>query len=188
MGAFATDQTVCQDDYRRLQATVAGDMESLVTVCERFEVPLLAAAMRATNSVADAFSQVEPTLSALCEELLSGLLAPSDWSRRAIELVTDRASQTVDPGAAPHDDNQTLSAIGSLPRIARRRALRDALPRLSLPELTALLMRQYNGASSAEMVGLAAETEELARQFLAQAEQRLDEALSQASAVTDDDG
>lgn len=183
MGAFATDQTVCQDDERRLRATIAGDMESLVTVCERFEVPLLAAAMRATSSVADAFSQVEPTLTVLCEELLAGRLAPSGWSRRAVELMTDGASQNVDRSDAPHD---TLSAIGSLPRLARRRAVRDALPGLSLPELTALLLTYYQGASPAEMVGLAAESEESARQFLALAEQRLNEALSQVSAGTDE--
>ena len=53
MGAFATDQTLCLEDYRRLRTSVAGNLDSLKTVCERFEVPLLAAAMRATSSVDD---------------------------------------------------------------------------------------------------------------------------------------
>ena len=186
MGAFATDQQLCQDDHRRLEAAVAGDLDSLVFICQRFEVPLLAAAMRSTVSVEESFSLVESTLSALCDELLAGRLAPGEWSSRTLQLLAAYVPEDVDPDDSSHEDHQSLSVIGSVPRVARRRALRHALPRLELPELTALLLSHYRGASPAEMVGLAAETEEAAQRLLEQAQRRLDEALVQVPSPRDD--
>ena len=167
--AFATDQAVSQDDHRQLEAAVAGELGALITTCTRFELPLLAAATRATGTVATAVPLLEPTLSTLSAELLDGQLAPHDWSRRALQLIADQADQVASADRSAEETEQTLSAIGSIPRVARRRAIREAVPQLSLPELTALLIHHYRNAAAAEMVGLTADTEAESQQFLEQA-------------------
>ncbi len=184
MGAFATNRGLCPDDLGRLQEAVAGDLASLIAVCRRFEVPLLAAAMRHTGSVSEAYPRVEPTLSTLCDELLGGALIPEKWSTRALELLAPRPMGNAEL-AEESEENLSGSLIGEIPRIARRRAVAGALPQLPLPELTAILLRHIRDATAEETVGLAADSEEAAQQFLERGERQLNEALAAANVTTD---
>ena len=152
MGAFATDQTLCDADLTLLATAQRGHTPSLRAVCDRFQTPLLALLLRNTGDWERAAGALEPLLERLCRELLSGKLVATDWATRAVEVAAEQA--VVDRGAVQNGSG--LEGLASIPRVIKRRALRAILPQLPLPELLALLLKYIENRGPKSMAGLVA--------------------------------
>ena len=178
MGGFLADQMLGDDDLKLLASAQRRDAEALRAVCRRFQTPLLAMAVKATGSLSAAARAVGPILESLLEDLLLGNLVATDWAIRAVQEI-DRLEV---PAAEP-EAGQGLGGMEVIPRVARRRIVRDVLPRLPLAELTALLMKYLDHASPAEMVGIVADTPEEAERLLLQAHELVQQACDEKLAV-----
>ncbi len=160
MGAFATDQTVGAQDLETLRAAVQGDGPALLGICERYKIPVLAVAIRSSCDLERAYGSVQQVLSSLCRQLLAAHFRPEQWASQLVTCVAENfhmGGETIDAADAPHQS--ILSGLESIPRIVRRRAVNATLPKLPLPELTAILLWYVGHRSPSAMVGLVADSE-----------------------------
>ena len=155
VGSFATDQTLSDSDLALLAMAQRGQKESLRAVCQRFRTPLLALLVRGMRDWERASAAVEPLLEQLCGELVRGQLVATDWAARAAESASERAGLAA--GSEPPGSG--LEGLASIPRVIKRRILRQALPEFPLPELLALLLVHLEHPTPTQMVGLVAGNE-----------------------------
>lgn len=154
MGAFITDRSLPDADLELLARAQRGDKQALRSVCQRFQTLLFALVLHHTEDWVRAAESVEPLLDQLCRELLAGQIVATDWSARAAQLAAEiRPAQ-----AAASAAGSGLDGLGSIPRVVKRRALRQVLPQLPLAELMALLLRYLENRRPEEMVGLIADS------------------------------
>jgi hypothetical protein len=177
VGAFAIDQTLASSDLQLLARAQRGDKESLRAVCRRFHAPVLALALHSSGDWAGAAKSAEPILDQLCRELLSGQLVATDWAMRAAELAAN-----VEPDATGASETSGLEGLGSIPRVVKRKALRQMLPQLPLPELMALLLQYLENRRPEEMVGLVAPNAEEAQRLVVTVHEKL-QAMLEAQIV-----
>lgn len=170
MGSFATDQSLHSNDVELLTTAIRGDKLALRLVIERFRIPIFAMAIRTTGDMEHAFALVEPALLSMCRDLLGGQLRPSEWATMVSAYIRRRD----DEAAA---DVTLLDSLSRIPRIARRRAVREAMLRLALPELTALLLYYVEKSPPAKMIGLVVETEAGAASVLRDSHRKLLDAV-----------
>jgi hypothetical protein len=167
--------TLGADDFSLLMAARRGDRRALGDVCNRFKLPILALALRATADFDQAAARVEPALEALCRGLASGSVAPHEWARRAADWVAL-------PSVVGDDHERSVSGLEgleSIPRVVRRRVLRQVIPQLPLPELLALLLMYLDQMPVAGMVGLVADSPADVEQRLLAAHDLLQKALEE---------
>jgi DNA-directed RNA polymerase specialized sigma24 family protein len=181
MGAFAIDQSLGPADLELLQRSVAGDLSALETVCRRFEIPILAVALRKTRDLRKATSLIEPTLTAVCAGLLAGDFPLDQWARQALGHLEALAGEQTNQDGESEEAAAGLTGMAQVPRVVRARAVRRTLPTLPAPELTAVLMDSYLSASAEAMAGLVAESPQAAQSTLEQALSRLDAVLEAAA-------
>jgi hypothetical protein len=180
MGAFATDHTLCDEDLAALRQAARGDQRALRIICERFKFPVLAAAIRQMKCLERSFAAVQPVLSSLCDGLLNEHFRPESWVDQLLSEVAGVARQELKNAESDDAANPpSLSGFASVPRLARRRIVRESLPELSLPELTAVLMQYLDHCTPSQMVGLVDTTESAVCARLASAHQRLQQALQE---------
>jgi hypothetical protein len=174
MGAFATDQTVVEQDLRTLRAAVQGQRQALVSICQRYEIPVVAVAIQTSGDLERAYACVGQVLEALCRQLLASRFSPEQWASQLTTCVIEYFP-VGDAGivGAETSERSILSGLESIPRIARRRAVSATLPKLPLPELTAILLRYVQRQSASQMVGLVADSEQEVCQRLAAAHELL---------------
>lgn len=169
MACFAVDQGVSATDFAALSAAVEGDKRALREVCRRFTVPILALALQVSKDLETAVGCVEPTLRRLCSELLSRRFEPQDWS-----LVLEALVREYGAFRSPSEEGgASLEGITVVQRVVRRRILRQTLPELPLPQLTALLLLHLDGAAPDAMVGLVAGTPTEGQEVVGDAYHRL---------------
>jgi DNA-directed RNA polymerase specialized sigma24 family protein len=90
--------------------------------------------------------------------------------RLSDEVATHVSTELDGGGDGDNDPEETSpSSFRALPKLARRRAVREALSELPLPELTAILLRNVDGFRLSEMAGLVAQTESQVQATLASA-------------------
>jgi hypothetical protein len=154
VASFATDQVLSETDLTLIVAAQQGDRAALRQVCQRFQTPLLAMALKLTRSFDAAVAAVEPMLTTLCQELLLSRFLPVEFAMRALSL----SRAIVSPGDEAEDARQGLDGYGAIPRVVKRRAIRQLLPEMPLPELTALLLKHLDRMPPADMVGLVADS------------------------------
>jgi DNA-directed RNA polymerase specialized sigma24 family protein len=172
MGSFATDQSLLSADLGLLGAAATGDKRSLREVIERFKTPLLAVALRSVGDLDSAFDLAEAAIGRMCKDLLAGRLPPTEWAAAAGMYTTRR-----DTPPTQRDGPSLLEGLHSVPRVARKRLVREALPKLTLPELTAVLLQHVDQLPPARMVGLVAGSEADVCERLVSAQRKLLAAL-----------
>ena len=161
-----------------MQQAVQGGKRALRAVCERFKIPILAVSIQHTKNLDHSYKAVQPVLNSLCDGLLDTSFAPESWADqlfREVLAFTRRALQETD--SKEEAIQSSLSGFASVPRLARRRVIRQILPTLPLPELTAILMQYVDKSSTSDMVGLVDETECAVCERLASAHQQLQQEL-----------
>lgn len=178
MGGFLADQTLGDDDLKLLANAQRRQAGALRAACRRFQTPLLAMAVKATGSLTVAAQKVGPILQMLLEDLVLGNLMATDWAIRAQQEVDRLEIPVIEP-----EVGQGLGGMEVIPRVARRRIVRDVLPRLPLAELTALLMKYLDHASPAEMVGMVADSPEEAERLVLRAHELVQQACDERLAV-----
>ena len=162
------------DLERLIQRAAKGDQSALVETCQRYRVPVLAAALNAGVSWDEAVALVGPTLRLLCTQLLDEIIKPSEW-REQLVMQTQTAARmgSVDPNRSACGERSGLSGIASIPRLAKRRAAREVLRQLPLPQLTCVLLKYIDGVGAADMVGVAANSQADVVGLLVAANERL---------------
>jgi hypothetical protein len=173
LGSLVTDGTLCDADLTLLAESQRGEPVRLRRVCQRFQTPILAMTLKTTGSLSVAVASVESILYGLLEELLLGHMVAVDWPERAA-----MACATV-PASGNSEAGQGIDGMELIPRVARRRVIREVLPQMPLPELMALLLKYADHRSPADMVGLVADTPEDASQRLLAAHQWLQRAIDE---------
>ena len=160
-----------------------GDKRALETVCDRSKVLLLAASLRTGLPWRDSVASVSENLKFFCRKVLDGELQPTDWRTQIIEQAETAAKLS----SVPAESGEGLTGMRAIPRFARRRVIREAAVALPLPQLVALLLKHVDGASPAEMVGAAADSESDAADLLAAANETLAGALEEANLAEEEE-
>ena len=155
------------------QAT-AGDKRALRELCERLKVPIFAEALHCGASWKDAADTVLSILKSFCTDLLAEKFAAGDWRERLATAI--RMSSEVE------SEEWGLSGLSSVPRLAKRTAVRKALKQLTLPELTAVLLKHIDSVGAADMVGVVADTEAEVTSVLLSVHEKLNQAIKETSA------
>lgn len=151
----------------------SGDKQALQQVCERLKVPIFAAAIHSGASWRDASVVVLPILKSLCTDLLEDRFEPSRWRERMatsvrMSIASDRESDA--PGL-------------SVPRLAKRKAVRNALTQMPLPQLTAVLLEHIDSVGATDMVGIVADTESEVISVMLSAHQTLTQVVEETKSA-----
>ena len=163
-----------------LENALAKDRASLIEACRRLKVPILAAAIHAGASWDDASSFVKPALQRFVDRLLQGHAQPHDWKSEVAREVEATVQMSSEPEAAG------LTGLASIPRLAKRRAVRQTLKELSLSELTAVMTRHMDDVGVDEMVGIVADSREEVIDVLAGAHEKLMATMASIEDVSQD--
>lgn len=160
-----------------------GDKQALAEVCERSKVLLLAASLRTGLSWRESVASVPQNLTYFCRKVLNGELEPASWREQIVQQAETAARLSTKPAA----EAEGLSGMRAIPRLARRRVLRDSAVELPLPQLVALLLRHIDDAKPAGMLGVAADSEDEAKDLLFAANESLAVALKQAGLAEEEE-
>jgi|GEM_PF-3966051 len=181
---MSEEQTTARASIEELLVRArGGEKRALELVCDRSKVLLLAASLRSGLPWRESVASVPENLKFFCRKVLDGELEPTNWREQIVELAETAAKLS----AAPRESGEGLTGMRAIPRFARRRVIREAAVSLPLPQLVALLLKHVEGATPAEMVGTAADSEDEATDLLAAANQTLVNALEEANLAEEEE-
>jgi hypothetical protein len=128
----------------------------------------LALLIKSTKDYGRAVELTPALLETLSRMLVSGQIAPEEWASRA-----GREALVLGESTGDQAYGGSLEGLESIARFVRRRQVRQTLPRLALPELTAVLLRHVADRPTAAMIGLVGENLERVEQALLSAYEKL---------------
>jgi hypothetical protein len=165
-----------------LEAAARHDRRALRSAVVRFHPVVLGLAYYRSKDLGIALCWVDGVVRSLFDALLAGTLTPAEFAREADRrlAVCQQVGQGVGNGPSGVEtasDSESLHSLHGARKLVRRRAGARAIDQLPLGPLMAATLRYHAGWTSAQMIGIVADTHDGVRDMLATAHRAVVDAM-----------